>query len=175
MSEPFIGQIMSAGFAFAPKSWAACNGQVLPIAQNQALFSLLGVQYGGNGTTNFALPDLRGRGPIGALPSASPSWQPVLYPQGQPVGTETVTLTSAQIPEHTHGVAGTTAPGANGSPSTSERFATSSPAAYGAAQSLVGLTGGPLPPMGAQPHQNMQPYEVINMCIALAGIWPSRN
>lgn len=175
MAEPFVGQIMSAGFPFAPKYWAACNGQLLPVAQNQALFALLGVQYGGNGTTNFALPDLRGRSPIGALPSVSPSWQPTLYPQGAPVGTETVTLTSAQIPAHTHGVTGTTAAGVNGAPSATERFATSAPAVYGPAQSLVGLAGGPLPPMGAQPHQNMQPYEVINMCIALQGIWPSRS
>lgn len=175
MSEPFIGQIMSTGFAFAPHYWANCDGQLMQIQQNQALFALLGVMYGGNGTTNFNLPDLRGRAPIGALPSAEPGWQPVIYPQGAPVGTESVTLTSAQIPAHMHALTGTSAPGANSSPGTAERLATSNPAAYGPAQNLVGLAGGALPPAGANPHENMPPFDVISMCIALTGTWPSRN
>lgn len=175
MSEPFIGQIMCTGFPFAPKNWAICSGQLLPIQQNQALFALLGVMYGGNGSTNFQLPDLQGRAPIGAFPSVSPSWQPTIYQQGQAIGTETVTLTSAQIPAHTHIVTGTTNAAVNGSPGTSERFATSTPPVYGPAQELVGLAGGPLPPAGAQPHSNIQPYEVISMCIALSGLWPSRG
>lgn len=175
MSEPFIGQIMSTGFPFAPRYWANCDGTILPIQQNSALFALLGVMYGGNGTTNFYLPDLRGRMPIGAMPSASPSWQPALTPQGQMTGTETVTLTSAQIPAHTHGLTATTTAAVNGSPGTTEQFGSSTPAAYGPAQNLVGLAGGPLPPAGAQPHDNVQPFLVINMCIALNGIWPSRG
>ncbi|MDZ3832819.1 MAG: tail fiber protein [Sphingopyxis sp.] len=166
---------MSAGFSFAPKYWAACNGQILPVAQNQALFALLGTQYGGNGTSNFALPDLRGRAPIGAAPSAAPSWQPTIYAQGTALGSETVTLTSAQIPSHSHGMTATTAAARNGFPSATERFATSTPAIYGPAQNLVGLAGGPLAPAGDMAHANMQPYEVINMCIALSGIWPSRG
>jgi len=117
MSEFFIGQIMMAGFNFAPKFWALSNGQLLPINQNQALFSLLGTQYGGNGTTNFALPDLRSRTPIGYASSVDPSWQPPSVQIGQAAGVENVTLLSTNLPAHAHTVNATTTNGDNRSAS----------------------------------------------------------
>ena len=134
MSEFFIGQVMMAGFNFAPKFWALANGQLLPINQNQALFSLLGTQYGGNGTTNFALPDLRSRTPIGYASSVDPSWQPPSVQIGQSSGVENVTLLSTNLPAHTHSVNASTANGDNRLPS-GRVFATSTNSA-GAAPNL---------------------------------------
>jgi microcystin-dependent protein len=182
MSEFFIGQIMMAGFNFAPKFWALANGQLLPINQNQALFSLLGTQYGGNGTTNFALPDLRSRTPIGYASSVDPSWQPPSVQIGQASGVENVTLLSINLPAHTHSVNATTANGDNRN-AAGRLFATSNRAS-GTAPSLYAASSGPLAPLnpqtvspagGNQPHPNLQPYSVINFCIALSGIYPSRN
>ena len=124
MSEFFIGQIMMAGFSFAPKYFGQCNGQLLPIAQNQALFSLLGTQYGGNGTTTFALPDLRSRTPIGYASSVDPGWQPPAVQIGQTGGVENVTLLQTNIPAHTHAMNASTSPGDNRIPAT-RVFATS--------------------------------------------------
>lgn len=175
MAEPFIGQIMTTGFAFAPKNWALCNGQTLPVQQNQALFALLSNMYGGNGQTSFNLPDLRGRTPNGALPSADPAWQPQMMTQGQTVGSETVTLLAQNIPAHTHQLFATSAAAAETTPIASQRLATANQPIYNTPANMVGLAGGPLPPTPAQPHENMQPYAVVSMCIALTGIWPSRN
>ena len=176
MSEFFIGQVMMAGFNFAPKFWALCNGQLLPINQNQALFSLLGTQYGGNGTTNFALPDLRSRTPIGYASSVDPSWQPPSVQIGQTGGVENVTLLSTNLPTHTHAANATTSAGIARNPRT---------ALYGStAKNLHGPSTGALVPLnpqtvapagGNQPHPNLQPYTTINFCIALSGIFPSRN
>jgi microcystin-dependent protein len=181
MSEFFIGQIMMAGFNFAPKFWALANGQLLPIAQNQALFSLLGTQYGGNGTTNFALPDLRSRTPIGYASSVDPSWQPPSVQIGQSAGVENVTLLSTNLPAHTHAMNASTANGDNRIPAgrlfgTSTSTATA-PNLYAASSgSLVPQTPQAVAPAGDnQPHPNLQPYSVINFCIALSGIFPSRN
>lgn len=102
MSEFFIGQVMLTGFAFAPKYFAQCNGQLLPVNQNQALFSLLGPRFGGDGRTTFALPDLRGRTPIGYAPSVDANWQPPVTPIGQAGGAEAVTLVPADLPAHSH-------------------------------------------------------------------------
>ncbi|HPT56229.1 MAG TPA: tail fiber protein [Casimicrobium sp.] len=181
MSEHFIGQIMMAGFNFAPKNWALCNGQVMPIQQYTALFSLLGTQYGGNGTTNFALPDLRSRTPIGYATSVDPSWQPPSVQIGQAAGVENVTLLSTNLPAHAHTVNAVTGAGTSRNPAT-RLYATSTdsttPAAslYAAPGALVpqnpqtvGVAG------GNQPHPNMQPYSVLNFCVALSGIFPSRN
>lgn len=182
MSEFFIGQIMMTGFNFAPRSWALCNGQLLPINQNQALFSLLGTQYGGNGTTNFALPDLRSRTPMGYASSVDPSWQPPALQIGEAAGVENVTLVSSNLPAHTHSVNASTASGDNRSPG-GRIFATSSNAGSAPPNLYAASTGALAPqnpqtvaPSGSnQPHSNMQPYSVINFCVALTGIFPSRN
>ncbi len=175
MSEFFIGQIMMAGFNFAPKFWALSNGQLLPINQNQALFSLLGTQYGGNGTTNFALPDLRSRTPIGYASSVDPSWQPPSVQIGQASGVENVTLLSTNLPSHTHQINATTTNGATRNPNNAI-YANTSVALHAAPNALVPLNPATLAPAGGnQPHPNLQPYSVINFCIALSGIFPSRN
>lgn len=181
MSEFFIGQVMVAGFDFAPRFFAQCNGQLLPINQNQALFSLLGTQYGGNGTTNFALPDLRGRTPIGYASSVDPGWQPPAVQIGQAAGVEAVTLLASNLPAHVHAVNASTANGDNRVPP-NRVFATSVDGA--APPPLYAPASGPLVPLnpqsvgpsgGNQPHPNTQPYSTVNFCIALSGIFPSRN
>lgn len=181
MSDFFIGQVMLAGFNFAPKFWAQCNGQLLPINQNQALFSLLGTQYGGNGTTNFALPDLRSRTPVGYASSVDPSWQPPSVQIGQAAGVENVTLLSSNLPAHGHAVNASTGAADNRNP-TGRVYATST--STGAAPNLYAANSGAAVPQNAQtvgasggnqPHSNLQPYTAINFCIALSGIFPSRN
>lgn len=168
MAEYFLGQIMPLAFGFAPSGFAQCNGQLLPVAQNQALFSLLGVYYGGNGQTNFMLPDLRGRTPVGAGGS---------YLNGDADGFETVTLQTPTLPAHNHlGNATTTA-------ATARNPVNNLYGAY-ASQAIYGPATGPQVPLnqttlgdsgGGEPHSNMQPFSVINFCIALNGTFPSRN
>lgn len=171
MSEFFIGQIMPAGFNFAPKYWALCNGQQLPIAQNQALFSLLGTMYGGNGVQTFALPDLRSRTPLGVNVS--------YYPQGTVGGTENVTLLDTNLPTHTHLLVGSNQNGNSRAATNNVHATLTSTAAapyYTPAAALTVLPPQNLAPAGGnQPHPNLQPYTVINFCIALQGIFPSRN
>ena len=169
MTDFYLGEIKAFGFNFAPRGWATCSGQILPIAQNTALFSLLGTQYGGNGQTTFALPDLRGRAPVHRSGT---------NPIGTVAGTETVTLNINQIPAHAHALNGASA-AANKRPATGNTLATdNSPNAdfyarghvlVPLAPNAIGLTG------GNQPHSNMQPYLVINYSIATTGIFPSRN
>jgi microcystin-dependent protein len=172
MSEPFIGQITLFAGNFAPRGWAFCDGQILFIAQNTALFSLLGTTYGGDGRTNFALPDLRGRAPVhmGQGPGLS------LYVLGQVGGTENQTLTVNQIPAHAH----TTQVFSNTDPATSttptNTFLANSGEvpiyANSSNQTLAGPTTGS---SGAnQPFNNVQPYLALNYIIALQGIFPSR-
>lgn len=181
MSEFFIGQIMLTGFAFAPKYFAQCNGQLLPINQNQALFSLLSTRFGGDGTTNFALPDMRGRTPMGYGPSADPGWQPTALPMGQSAGAENVTLVVNQLPAHTHLMECSSATGNSRNPTGrlfANNAATSGPATslYAAAGSMVPLSQATVGANGgSQPHPNLQPYTAINFCIALSGIFPSRS
>lgn len=181
MSEKFIGQIMMAGFDFAPRYFAMCNGQLLPINQNQALFSLLGTQFGGNGTTNFALPDLRSRTPVSYASSVDSGWQPPSVQMGQAAGTESVTLLSTNLPAHTHAMNASTANGDNRSAG-GRVFATSTSTAT--PPNLYASSAGALVPQhpqtvdtvgGNQPHSNIQPYTTINFCIALQGLYPSRN
>ncbi|WP_457318835.1 phage tail protein [Stenotrophomonas sp. P5_B8] len=177
MSEFFIGQIMMAGFNFAPKYFAQCNGQLLPINQNQALFSLLGVQYGGNGVTTFGLPDMRGRTPVAYALSADGAWQPPAMQIGQQAGTENVTLLPTQLPAHGHQVVGVAAAGDNRNP-TGRTFAGGGTTKLYAAQggALVAQAPSSVAPAGStQPHPNMQPYATLNFCIALQGIFPSRS
>jgi microcystin-dependent protein len=165
VATPFLGEVRIVSFGFAPKGWAVCNGQVLPINQNQALFSLLGTMYGGDGRTNFALPNLQGRVPIHLGGG---------FIQGQNGGEQNHTLTIQEQPMHEHVAQGTTTnadsplPGGN---------------LLGAANNMytpaANLT--PLHPSsianagGGQPHENMQPYLTLNFCIALQGIFPSPN
>lgn len=167
MAEPFLAQIQIFGFGFAPRGWATCSGQILPIAQNQALFSILGTTYGGNGVTTFGLPDLRSRTPMhwGQGPGLS---NRVL---GQVGGVESVTLNTNQIPNHTHSVTANTAAPTVGTP-----------AGNLWAQGKYSTTGGSLMAAGAignsgssQPHPNLSPYLTLNICIALVGVFPSRN
>lgn len=176
MTEPFLGQIMTAGFPFAPRGYALCDGQTVPIQQNQALFALIGVYYGGNGSTNFMLPDLRGRTPFGAGTSADSGWNPTPAMIGTQIGVEAVTLLTPEMGGHTHPLLATAAAGEDGTPSDGETFALSTPAAYGAPSALVPLSAGPTSITGGnRPHNNMQPLLVLSMCIALQGIFPSRS
>ncbi len=167
MAEPFLGSILLFGGNFAPQGWAMCDGQILPINQNTALFSLLGTTYGGNGVTTFALPDLRGRVPIGFGTGTGLS----AYSEGQTGGVESVTLTSGQMPAHQHlqpasnGDEGTNRP--NGAvPARGGVYATSSDGSSFAPTSSVGA---------GQAHENRQPFLALNYIIALQGIFPSRN
>lgn len=172
MAEPFLSEIKMVGFDFAPRGWAFCDGQILPINQNQALFSLLGTTYGGNGSTNFALPDLRGRVPVHF--GSGPGWNPTLGSKG---GAEDVSLTSAQIPPHTHSVTATS-DGAE-SPAPNDQFLAQSPATdrlYAAPADLAAMDGVSIANVGGgQAHNNMQPYLALSFCIALQGVFPSRD
>lgn len=169
MSEPFLCEIKLVCFDFAPRGWALCNGQLLPINQNQALFSLLGTAYGGNGTTNFALPDLRSRVPMHFSSSV---------PQGARMGSEFVTLNSSQIPSHTHrvNVGSAVATVATASGNIPARVADGVAPRYGAAAGVVAMNAQAVGNAGGnQPHSNLQPLLVMNYIIALQGIFPSRN
>ena len=168
MDEPFLGEIRLVPYTFAPKGWALCAGQLLPINQNQALFSLLGTNYGGNGQTNFALPNLQGR--IALHRGAG-------FTLGQVQGEQAHTLTVAETPVHTHAVNGTTTQATSPAPGASVTLATSAgAAAYQVPEGLVAMSDSSLSPAGgSQPHNNMQPFLTMSFCIALQGIFPSQN
>jgi microcystin-dependent protein len=176
VTEVYVGQIMMTGFEFAPRNFAQCNGQILSINQNQALFALLGVQYGGNGSTTFQLPNLQGSALYGAGASVDPSWQPTPLPAGAIGGSETVTLTVPNLPIHTHALNAT---GVAGSPlrtATNALLGKAGHAVYGPSAGTVPLAPNTLAPAGGGlAHDNMQPFLVINFNIALSGIFPSRN
>jgi microcystin-dependent protein len=171
MTEPFLGEIRLFPYNFAPRGWAFCQGQILSIAQNTALFSLLGTTYGGNGQTTFALPDLRGRVPVSSGQGPGLSF----YTLGEEAGVESVTLSQQQMPQHNHQVQVNNAGSATGRPSGAYPGQTSGNA-Y--APSTDGTTFAPQAISnsgGSQPHENRQPYLALNYCIALEGIFPSRN
>lgn len=167
MSEPFLAEVRIVGFNFAPRGWAFCDGQILPINQNQSLYSLLGTTYGGDGRTSFALPDLRGRTPM--HPGASTSI-------GQQLGTETVTLAASEMPAHRHSAQVRSESALLGTPSGNQPApATPAHAVYGGATNLADGKAGQISNVGGQAHDNMQPTTVLNYCIALTGLFPSRN
>ncbi len=175
MADCFLGQIIPNGFDYAPRSWAFANGQILAIQQNSALFSLLGTTYGGNGTTIFALPNLQGRVPIGFGSSSDANWQPNPISLGEVGGVENVVLGINEVPLHTHAVGGSTNVGrGRGLPGGSVIGAARTGTAYAAPSNLVPLRGVSSSGAGLA-HSNMQPYTVVNFCIALQGIFPSRN
>ena len=171
MAEPFLSEIRIFSFGFPPKGWALCNGQLLPINQNQALFSLLGTTYGGNGQKNFALPDLRGRVPLHSGNGLT---------RGQALGEASHTLTTSEMPQHFHPVNAydNSNVDSNANSPAGAFYARTADASTlyssGNANStmnagVIGNTG------GSQPHENRQPFQVLNFCIALQGIFPSQN
>ncbi|GAB2183783.1 phage tail protein [Roseibium sp. LAB1] len=170
MSEPFLAEIRIVGFNFAPRGWAFTDGQILPINQNQSLYSLLGTTYGGDGRTTFALPDLRSRTPIHEGDG---------YALGQKSGAETITLTAAQIPEHSHTVKAVSSPGNSRSPAMSLFGSENAPdkpyRPYEVGTMTQMRSGTVTNAGGGQAHNNMQPYLTLNFCIALQGLFPSRN
>lgn len=176
MSNVFLGQIMLTGFPFAPRGFALCNGQLLPIAQNQALFSLLATYYGGDGIRTFGLPNMQSRSPVGFGPSTDSSWQPSPYEIGEIGGTENVTVLPQQLPQHIHVANGTTSNGTVRSPSNA-LYGTNTANIYGPSNGAqVVLASQTVTPAGNnQPHDNMQPYDTISFCIALQGVFPSRS
>ncbi len=164
MAEPFLSEIRIMSFEFAPKGWALCDGRLLPINQNQALFSLLGTTFGGDGRVNFALPDYRGRVPIHVGSG---------HTLGERGGEPAHTLSIAELPEHVHVMNGTTTAG-NAPGPTGGLLANATVATYNTAQSLVALNAGTVANVGgSQPHLNMQPFLTLSFCIALQGIFPS--
>jgi microcystin-dependent protein len=178
MAEPYIGQITMVGFNFAPRGWARCDGAILPINGNETLYAVIGSQYGGNGVNNFALPDMRGRVPVhkGTLEN---QWY---YPMGEMRGEEQVTLSPTELPEHTHQLMASQDNADAYSPVKVPLLATQVADApelrqfynnkipsVAMADDSISVTG------GNQPHNNMQPVQVINFIIALKGIYPPRN
>ena len=164
MADPFVAEIRIFGFNFAPRGWATCDGQILPISQNTALFSLLGTMYGGNGQTTFALPDLRGRVPM----------HMGTHIEGEAGGQIATTLSISQLPAHVHFLSG------SGENADAPLLASGALGAfnngYHAVSSLVGLQATSISSVGgSQPHENMSPFLVVNFCMALQGIFPSRN
>jgi microcystin-dependent protein len=180
MSDPFVAEIRVFGFNFAPRGWAFCNGQLLPISQNTALFSLLGTTYGGNGTTNFGLPNFQSRVPMfyGQGPGLS------LYSQGETGGSASVSLLLAEMAAHNHLFNVTSANGTQASaagaqlarPFKGNLQSSNSAKLYSAAAPGQTMAATALSPTGGgQPHNNLMPYQTLNFCIALQGIFPPRS
>jgi microcystin-dependent protein len=167
MSEPFLSEIKIVSFNFPPKGWALANGQLLPINQNQALFALLGTTYGGNGQTNFALPNLRGRLPI-HMGSG--------HTLGEAAGSTSVTVNIQQLPTHMHVAQGANTTATTPVPANTNLLANGSADFYGPVTNLTTLSSSMVSSVGgSQPHNNMMPYLVLNFVIALQGIFPSQN
>ncbi len=176
MADPFLGEIRMFGGNFAPRGWAFCNGQILPISQNTALFALLGTTYGGDGQTTFALPDLQGAAPLHAGEGPGLSSRPL----GERGGQQAVSLTTANLPAHTHAVAGedgygTNAAAANGVWARSAGVRGMAAYASEPGTPRVMNAGAVAASGGGQPHNNMPPYLALTFIIALQGIFPSRG
>ena len=171
MSEAFLSEIRLMGFNFNPRGWALCNGAMLPINTNQSLYSLLGTMYGGDGRTNFALPDLRGRVPLGADSS---------HQQGAKSGTETVSLTAAEVPAHGHTMNLGTDATATNQTGDAALFATPTSSVgsiYTSTTPVVDVSLAPaaISNVGGVAHNNMMPFQALNWCICINGLFPSRN
>lgn len=174
MADPFVAEIRIFPFNFAPRGWAWCDGQLMPLSQNTALFSLLGTTYGGNGKSNFALPDLQGRAPM--HPGQGPGLS--LHDLGETGGSETVTLLESEIPSHSHGLIASGTTGTKSTPSGNTLARTSGATPYQPTinQNLVSMAPEALPPAGGDaPHNNLQPYLTFFFCIALQGVFPPRT
>lgn len=175
MADPFVAEIRIFPFNFAPKGWAFCDGQILPLSQNTALFSLLGTTYGGDGKSNFALPNMQGNVPM--HPGQGPSLS--LHDLGETSGSETVSLLESEIPSHSHNLMASTQPGEDPAPDSSEALARSVGAnLYQTVTNtnIVNLSDNAITPAGGdQPHNNMQPYLTLSFCIALQGVYPPRS
>src|SRR5436190_19799103 len=175
MADPFVAEIRIFPFNFAPKGWAFCSGQLLPISQNTALFSLLGTTYGGDGKSNFALPNMEGNAPMHPGQGKGLS----LHDLGETGGSQTVTLLQSELPSHSHGMMAQNQPAQLDAPAPDRTFSRSSggfaykPAPYTTIVqfnfNMIGPTG------GDQPHNNMQPFLTLNFCIALQGVFPPRT
>ena len=172
--DPFVAEIRIFPFNFAPRGWAWCDGQLLPLSQNTALFSLLGTTYGGNGKSNFALPDLQGRAPM--HPGQGPGLS--LHDLGETGGSETVSLLESEIPSHSHQLRANASPADSASPQDASfaRVLGATPYLAPAGAPAAALSDQALPPAGGdQPHNNMQPYLTFYFCIALQGVFPPRT
>ncbi len=165
MSEPFLGEIKIVSFNYPPRGWALCNGQLMPINQNQALFSLLGTMYGGDGRVTFGLPEFRGRLPLHVGQG---------FVQGQFGGEETHTLNISEMPAHNHLVTASSNPASQASPA-GAFWTDTGRNLYAAAPNAPMAPEAVTPVGGNQPHENRSPYLVLSFCIALQGIFPSRN
>ncbi len=167
MAEPFLGEIKIVSFNFPPKGWAFCNGQLLPIGQNQALFALLGTTYGGDGRVNFGLPNLQGRTPMHMGNG---------HTLGERGGEQAHTLSLSELPTHAHTANAQSAAGDSAAPSTDVVLGSPLNLSYSPPNDLVALSPDSIGNVGgSQPHDNMQPYLTLNFCIALQGIFPSQN
>jgi len=171
--DPFVAEIRIFPFNFAPKGWAFCDGQILPLSQNTALFSLLGTTYGGDGKSNFALPNMQGNAPM--HPGQGPGLS--LHDLGETGGSETVSLLESEIPSHSHSLIAQVPPADAGVPSGNVLARTVGATPYLAGnQPLVSMSDSALAPAGGdQPHNNMQPYLTLNFCLALQGVYPPRT
>jgi len=173
--DPFVAEIRIFPFNFAPKGWAFCDGQILPLSQNTALFSLLGTTYGGDGKSNFALPNMQGNVPM--HPGQGPGLS--LHDLGETGGSETVSLLESEIPSHSHTMMSLPAPGnrtAPGGNSIARVSGTTGPFLPPAGAALVSMSDNAVAPAGGdQPHNNLQPYLTLNFCIALQGVYPPRT
>jgi microcystin-dependent protein len=174
VSDPFLAEIKIFPFSFAPMGWAFCNGQLLPLSQNTALFSLLGTTYGGDGKSNFALPNMQGNSPM--QPGQGPGLS--LHDLGEMGGEQTVTLLDSEMPQHPHTLQADARPATLDTPGPANALARSSPSIYKQAASAtkVNLASGILSTVGSgMPHNNMMPYLTLNFCIALRGVYPPRS
>lgn len=171
MADPFMSEIRMFPFNFAPKGWAWCDGQLLPLSQNTALFSLLGTTYGGNGDSNFALPDLQGRSPM--HPGQGPGLS--LHDLGETGGSETVTLLESEIPSHSHALRAAGGSGEDRRATNRALARSTGSMLYRDAGNATSMSPNSLAPGGGdQPHNNLQPYLTVYFCIALQGVFPPR-
>jgi microcystin-dependent protein len=176
MADPFVAEVRIFGFNFAPKGWAFCAGQLLPLSQNTALFSLLGTTYGGDGRSTFALPNMQGNAPM--HPGQGPGLS--LHDLGETGGSQTVTLLQSELPSHPHNVmVDNLFDGTQPSPGPTAAYAkasTGTPYSDKTTQGVIGLNANAIAPAGGnQPHNNMMPYLTLNFCIALQGVFPPRT